>query len=177
MFSSLAVWLNPELGAKRTEKYSQLVTQHGGRVVEGILEATHALSYTPDTPDLATPKTNLVIVTPRWIDACIAHNALVDSKQFEPSWEKFLSDVVVLIDASVDGGVCEHDRQLLTGGIRYFGGRTVDVLNDDVTHLVVMNAVGPLYDAAKARQDVKTVLPHYFEDCFNLRRRLPVHEV
>jgi hypothetical protein len=65
------------------------------------------------------------------------------------------------------------DRALIFGGVMAFGGQYRMTLEPDVTHVVSLESTGSVYEEALQRSHTKIVLPHYFDDCFRIKRWIP----
>ncbi|RKP25797.1 hypothetical protein SYNPS1DRAFT_28479 [Syncephalis pseudoplumigaleata] len=69
----------------------------------------------------------------------------------------------------------DMDRDALFGGVEAFGGQWQERMVKEVTHLITLTASGPRYESAMQHPElgIKIVLPHWLDDCFRLRRRIP----
>ncbi|KAF9163982.1 hypothetical protein DFQ26_001938 [Actinomortierella ambigua] len=69
-----------------------------------------------------------------------------------------------------------NDRNMVIQGVEELGGVFSMDMTDDVTHLIAVNPESsPKYQYAldHPQLGIKIVLPHWFQTCFNLRRRFP----
>ena len=67
------------------------------------------------------------------------------------------------------------DKEVVAAGINALGGLYREGLTKDCTHLLAPKAGSDKYNAAmhhKPSTQIKIVLPHWFDDCFRLMRRL-----
>lgn len=89
--------------------------------------------------------------------------------------ENFLSGIVVALDPESIG---KHDQEILIAGIEFYGGRMStrwferDANKDPtLTHWVRRSSASSV-----ACSGVQVVHPHYFEDCFVMKKRLPLND-
>ncbi|EJT47704.1 hypothetical protein A1Q1_03481 [Trichosporon asahii var. asahii CBS 2479] len=67
----------PSAAIERLDKVAGLLTEHGGRIVTNLMDATHVIMDDEDSaPDLR-PKRKY-IVTPSWVEECVDEDTLVD---------------------------------------------------------------------------------------------------
>ncbi|KAJ1341709.1 hypothetical protein BSLG_003730 [Batrachochytrium salamandrivorans] len=85
---------------------------------------------------------------------------------YSPNPEKFCTGIVAYCDEQIPSG----DVEILYGGIEAFGGQWRTSLTDDTTHVIALSDSTKTTKAALAMPSVKIILPHYFDDCFTLRR-------
>ncbi|RUS22348.1 hypothetical protein BC937DRAFT_89621 [Endogone sp. FLAS-F59071] len=71
----------------------------------------------------------------------------------------------------------KKDREALFGGVSAFGGQFRSGLTLDVTHLVSLAPEGEKYQKVMEHPElgIKVVLPHWFDDCFKLKRLVREH--
>lgn len=73
------------------------------------------------------------------------------------------------------GQLPENDVAAIFAGVASLGGQWRDQLAKDVTHVVSLAPSGKKYRTAmehKGKLGFTVVLPHWFDDCFRLRRRI-----
>ncbi|KAF9978690.1 hypothetical protein BGZ73_001045 [Actinomortierella ambigua] len=69
-----------------------------------------------------------------------------------------------------------NDRNMVIHGVEELGGVFAMDMTDDVTHLIAVNPESSAkyqYAVDHPELGIKIVLPHWFQTCFNLRRRFP----
>ncbi|KAI8099113.1 BRCT domain-containing protein [Halteromyces radiatus] len=107
-------------------------------------------------------------VTPNWVTAAVRNGFVHEPQYYYPDPTKFFSGIVV-----TTFGIPERDREAIFGATMALGGQYREGLSSDVTHLVCLAPEGDVYEQAlKIQNDghLKIVLPHWFDECFKLRR-------
>ncbi|GAB1200743.1 hypothetical protein APSETT444_010122 [Aspergillus pseudonomiae] len=132
-------------------------------------EFSHLVSTTIDFPSFDAANDALIpVVKPQWLHACLNKRKLANPRQYSPDPRLFLNDVVVTC-----GDIPEGDKDAIIGGVLAKGGLYSPRITQMVTHLVDLTT-----DSDKARValgkklNVKIVLPHWFDDCLKLGRRI-----
>ncbi|KAL4910672.1 hypothetical protein BDW74DRAFT_141588 [Aspergillus multicolor] len=127
------------------------------------------MSTTIDFPQFDAAKDALIpVVKPQWMHASLAKRKLNNVRQYSPDPRLFLNDVVVTC-----GDIPEGDKDAIIGGVLAKGGLYNPRVTGLCTHLVDLTI-----DSDKAKQikqrklNVKIVLPHWFDDCLKLGRRI-----
>ncbi|WEW55733.1 regulator of Ty1 Transposition [Emydomyces testavorans] len=134
-----------------------------------INEFTHLVSSTIDFPGHDAACDALIpVVKPQWIHASIAKKKLVNPRQYNPDPRLFLNDVVVhCID------IPEGDKDAIIGGVLAMGGLFASRFTGNTTHLVALTMNSQLCKVANEKlAHVKIVLPHWFDDCLKLGKRI-----
>jgi hypothetical protein len=157
-----------------------LITSHGGSHIETLdpsqtfstESVTHIISPTITFQGFDLAKESFIpIVKPKWVSECLARKRLVPVKVYDPDPRMIFSDVVVLCVDLPPG-----DTEAIISGVVALGGQYLVNLTRSVTHIVALNDENPLCQAAQQSKDVHAVmvLPHWFDDCLKLRKRLGV---
>lgn len=145
--------------------------QYAGADVKQALRdgATHIISSTSDFPEYTAALDSFVhVVKPSWVDICIAKQRVTNPRQYSPDPALFLSDVVVTC-ADIPPG----DQEAIIGGIIAMGGQYSAPLTRLVTHVVALTM-----DSQKCQTvqelglKTKIVLPHWFDDCLKLGKKI-----
>ncbi|KAF4164466.1 hypothetical protein CNMCM6936_009048 [Aspergillus lentulus] len=130
---------------------------------------THLISNTVDFPAFDAANDALIpVVKPQWVQASLTKKKLANPRQYNPDPRLFLNDVVVMC-----GDIPEGDKDAIIGGVLAKGGLYSPRVSNMVTHLVDLTV-----DSDKARMvtsrklNIKIVLPHWFDDCLKLGRRI-----
>ncbi|EFW23239.1 hypothetical protein D8B26_006740 [Coccidioides posadasii str. Silveira] len=158
-------------------KLSSTIEERGGEVVihqsptplPPISEFTHLVSSTIDFPGHDSACDALIpVVKPQWVHASASKNKLANPRQYNPDPRLFLNDVLVSC-----ADIPEGDKDAIIGGVLAMGGLYTARLTSSTTHLVALNM-----DTDKCRQaagrlsNLKIVLPHWFDDCLKLGKRI-----
>lgn len=134
-----------------------------------IDEVTHIISATPDFPeyDAATDALKSV-VKPEWVTASIAKGRLANPRSYSPDPRYYFSGLVLCC-----ADIPEGDKDAIMGGVLATGGLYSSSVTKVVTHIVALTM-----DHEKCqtvlRKDLKCkiVLPHWFDDCLRIGKRL-----
>ncbi|THC92538.1 hypothetical protein EYZ11_007991 [Aspergillus tanneri] len=134
-----------------------------------MAENLHLLSSTIDFPAFDAANDALIpVVKPQWVQACLSKRKLANPRQYSPDPRLFLNDVVVTC-----GDIPEGDKDAIVGGVLAKGGLYSTRMTHMVTHLVDLTVDSDKARLATARKlNVKIVLPHWFDDCLKLGRRI-----
>ncbi|KAL2828917.1 BRCT domain-containing protein [Aspergillus cavernicola] len=134
-----------------------------------LAEFSHIMSNTIDFPEFDAANEALIpVVKPQWMQASLSRRKLANPRQYSPDPRLFLNDVVVTC-----GDIPEGDKDAIIGGVLAKGGLYNSRVTQLCTHLVDLSL-----DSDKARViqerrlSVKIVLPHWFDDCLKLGRRI-----
>ncbi|CRG84886.1 Regulator of Ty1 transposition protein 107 [Talaromyces islandicus] len=154
-----------------------LVKDHGGEVVmheepspfPPIQEFTHIISSTADFPAYQSACDALIpVVKPQWLQTSISRGKLANPRQFSPDPRLFFSDVVVTC-----GDIPDGDKDAIIGGVMAMGGLYSPRVTSQVTHLVDLSMDSDKAKTVMAKKmGAKIVLPHWFDDCLKLGRRI-----
>ncbi|KAH8697495.1 putative DNA repair protein Rtt107 [Talaromyces proteolyticus] len=173
----ICIVCSKELNEDSAMQLDILIKDHGGEVAihkapapfPPIHEFTHIISSTADFPAYQSACDALIpVVKPQWLQTSIARHKLANPRQFNPDPRFFFSDVVVTC-----GDIPEGDKDAIIGGVIAMGGLYSPRVTSQVTHLVDLSM-----DSDKAKTIVakklgtKIVLPHWFDDCLKLGRRI-----
>ena len=108
------------------------------------------------------------VVRPAWIDASLAKDKLANPRAYSPDPRLFLSEVVVCC-----ADLPEGDTDAIIGGVLAMGGLFANKITSQVTHLVALSMDSAQCVLVQNRKlNIKIVLPHWFDDCLKLGRRI-----
>nr|POE50125.1 brct-containing protein 1 [Quercus suber] len=108
------------------------------------------------------------VVKPSWVAQCIHKSKIVSSRQHSPDPSQFFQDVVVSI-----GTLPEYDGEAIVGGVLAMGGLHSGPLTRLVTHIVTTDLDNEKCRIAQEKAlDCKIVLPHWFDDCLKLGKKI-----
>lgn len=108
------------------------------------------------------------VVKPAWIETSLASAKLAHPRRYSPDPNLILSDVVAIC-----ADLPEGDKDAIAGGILAMGGNVSARLTTQVTHVVALSM-----DNEKAEQvalhnlNIHIVLPHWFDDCLKLGKKI-----
>lgn len=134
-----------------------------------VVEFTHLLSTSIDFPAYQTACDSLIpVIKPQWVQASILKSKLANPRQYNPDPRLFMNDVVVTC-----GDIPEGDKDAIIGGVLAMGGLYSPRVTAMVTHLVDLTAESDKARIVAAKKlNAKIVLPHWFDDCLKLGRRI-----
>ncbi|KAI1764955.1 BRCT-containing protein [Hypoxylon sp. FL1150] len=167
-----------ELDDKTIEGLTGLIKKHGGVVEEpirkkpvNIMEAkiTHIIANTNDFEDYTFATSMMVaVVKSSWIQASLMKNRLAQIRPFTPDPRMIFSDVVLTC-----ADIPSTDKETIIGATMAMGGMDSDNVTKLTTHICALSMEHPKCKlASKKAPKCKIVLPHWFDDCFKLGKRI-----
>ncbi|KAL4862717.1 hypothetical protein BDV12DRAFT_202794 [Aspergillus spectabilis] len=134
-----------------------------------LAEFSHIMSTTIDFPEFDAANEALIpVVKPQWMLASLSKRKLANPRQYSPDPRLFLNDVVVTC-----GDIPEGDKDAIIGGVLAKGGLYNSRVTQMCTHLVDLTIDSDKARFVKDRNlHIKIVLPHWFDDCLKLGRRI-----
>ncbi|PGH12085.1 hypothetical protein AJ79_04484 [Helicocarpus griseus UAMH5409] len=133
-----------------------------------VHEFTHVVSSTIDFPGHDAVCDALIpVVKPQWVNASILKNKLANPRQYNPDPRLFLNDVVVTC-----ADIPEGDKDAIIGGVLAMGGLYSSRITRTTTHLVALAMDADKCANLLNKLDIKIVLPHWFDDCLKLGKRI-----
>lgn len=182
IFDGLVFTINPipSLTVNYIETLSQDILQNGGELVsfdeengrvKNLADITHIVSTTSDFPDYNAALDQFKhVVRPVWIEQCLQKKRLMNPRNFSPDPALFMSDVVICCCPDIPEG----DQEAIIGGVLALGGQNSNAMSKMVTHLVAMTLDNDKCALAiNKRLRCQIVLPHWFDDCLKLGRKIP----
>ncbi|KAL8666578.1 MAG: hypothetical protein Q9202_001376 [Teloschistes flavicans] len=108
------------------------------------------------------------VVTPEWVHACVAKGRLANPRSYSPDQRYFFSKVVLCC-----ANIPEGDKDAVIGGVLAAGGLYSSSVTKMVTHIVALSEDNDKCRTALTKDlKCKIVLPHWFDDCLRLGKRL-----
>lgn len=137
--------------------------------IQGLEELTHIITTHIDFPQYnAALDKGIAVVKPSWIVNSCRKGKQAAARQYSPDPSQYFHDVVVCC-----ASLPESDREAIIAGVIALGGQHSGPLSRLVTHIVANDM-----DNDKCRMveekalNCKIVLPHWFDDCFQLGRMI-----
>ncbi|KAG7286151.1 hypothetical protein NEMBOFW57_008455 [Staphylotrichum longicolle] len=164
------------LSSSLIAQLSQVVRDHGAEILEPdrkgkirIPQATHIISNTIDFDQYAEAQAMMIpVVRSDWIKATIARNKVAQVRPFSPDPRMIFSNVVLTC-----ADIPATDKEAITGAIMALGGMESKDLSRLTTHICALSLDHPkCVEAKKKSPKCKIVLPHWFDDCFRLGKRI-----
>ncbi|ORX53841.1 hypothetical protein BCR36DRAFT_410986 [Piromyces finnis] len=168
LFSNLNIYLDESNSFTLNYKLKEKLIKEGANIVDTVnIDKNKILNYyiTNDINHELKSITNFNIVTPSWVDISIKTNIVQNPIYFSPDLSLFFSGVIATAI-----GIDERDCKEIYSSIETFGGQWSPTYKKGVTHVIT------LFDSINIKdsdEDVKIILPHWFEDCVKLKRKIP----
>ncbi|KAI1329409.1 BRCT domain-containing protein [Xylariaceae sp. FL0255] len=159
-----------------TDEYHKVVTRHDGEVVSkkrcGALPLqaiTHIISETIEFPEYEEAcETMIPVVRRRWIDASLQKGKLAQIRPHTPDPRMIFSNVVLTC-----ADIPPTDQEAIIGATTAMGGMDSEQVTKLTTHICALSMDHPkVKQALDSRKKCKIVLPHWFDDCFKLGKRI-----
>ncbi|KAG4093850.1 BRCT domain-containing protein [Neocallimastix lanati (nom. inval.)] len=168
LFSNLNIFLDESNSPSINFVLKEKLIKRGANIIDTIdIHKNKILNYyitTDINQDIKSIK-NFNLVTPLWVDISIKTNIVQNPLFFNPDLSLFFSGINAIVV-----GINERDCKELYSSIETFGGQWSPTYKKGVTHIIT------LFNSVKIKdidEDVKIILPHWFEDCVKLKRRIP----
>ncbi|KAL8929835.1 MAG: hypothetical protein Q9208_000979 [Pyrenodesmia sp. 3 TL-2023] len=130
---------------------------------------THIISTTSDFPEYdAATEALIPVVKPDWVTASIAKGRLANPRSYSPDPRLFFSGLVLCC-----ADIPEGDKDAIMGGVLATGGLYSSSVTKQVTHIVALTMDHEKCQIVlKKDLKCKVVLPHWFDDCLRIGKRL-----
>ncbi|KAF2637016.1 hypothetical protein P280DRAFT_472531 [Massarina eburnea CBS 473.64] len=173
-FTIIPTSLSPE----RVQELTHNIESSGGTVfpfdasagrLKNLQEILYIVTATTDFPDYYRALDLMInVVKPTFIDACLDSGKLKNPRSYNPDSALFMSEVVVCC-----GDIPEGDQDAIAGGVIAMGGQCSTGLSKTTTHLVALSMDEKRCVIVKQKKlNVRIVLPHWFDDCLKVGRRI-----
>lgn len=108
------------------------------------------------------------VVKPIWVDQSLKGNKTKNPRTYSPDPALFMSDVIICC-----GNLPSGDKEAIQGGVLAMGGQFTEQLSKTVTHLISLDLDDHRCQLAiSKRLNLTIVLPHWFDDCLKVGRRI-----
>ena len=105
---------------------------------------------------------------PAWVDQSLKGNKIKNPRPYSPDPQLFMSDVTICC-----GDLPSGDKEAILGGVLATGGQFSQQLSRTVTHLIALDLDDNKCQVAiSKRLNLSIVLPHWFDDCLKVGRRI-----
>ncbi|KDB24439.1 hypothetical protein H109_03728 [Trichophyton interdigitale MR816] len=172
----ICIVCSAQLNAEQAEEISSALRENGGEVVINepqtplppVNEFSHIISPTIDFEGHDAACDALIpVVKPQWVQMSISKQKLANPRQYNPDPRLFMNDVIVTCE-----DIPEGDKDAIIGGVLAMGGLYTSRITNSTTHLVTLTMNERCMAAKKRGLATKIVLPHWFDDCLKLGRRI-----
>ncbi|KAI0477672.1 BRCT domain-containing protein [Xylariaceae sp. FL0804] len=173
---AFAILPSEDLTGNVLDEVSDAITQRGGKVLspsrDGTLplnHATHIISNTIDFPQYNDAAAMMIpVVRHKWVNASLTKGKAAQIRPFTPDPRMIFSDVVLSC-----ADIPPTDKDAIIGATMALGGMDSENVTKLTTHICALST-----DHEKCRIAIdkklkcKIVLPHWFDDCFKLGKRI-----
>ncbi|KAM5480507.1 regulator of Ty1 Transposition [Microsporum audouinii] len=174
--SRICIICSPQLTLEQAEEISSALQENGAEVVihqpqsplPPINEFSHIVSSTIDFQGHDTACDALIpVVKPQWVQMSISKHKLANPRQYNPDPRLFMNDVIVTCE-----DIPEGDKDAIIGGVLAMGGLYTSRITSSTTHLVTLSMTDRCMATKNRGLPTKIVLPHWFDDCLKLGKRI-----
>ncbi|KAK3342943.1 BRCT domain-containing protein [Neurospora tetraspora] len=164
------------LSASLISELSKLVQKHGAQVLEPTKDgkiplehATHIVANTIDFEQYHDALQYMIpVVNTNWIKITLARNKVAQVRPYSPDPRMIFSNVILTC-----ADIPESDKETIIGATMALGGMESKDLTRQTTHICALSMDHEkCQEAQKKNPKCKIVLPHWFDDCFRLGRRI-----
>ncbi|KAH4016316.1 hypothetical protein HBH82_201290 [Parastagonospora nodorum] len=137
--------------------------------IDRLEEITYIVSETSDFPDYYRALDLMIhVVKPTWVAASLKTGKMKNPRTYSPDPALFMNDVVICC-----GDIPTGDKEAIEGGVLAMGGQIAPALSKLVTHLIALDLSEERCQLAiSKRLQCLIVLPHWFDDCLKVGRRI-----
>ncbi|KAF5026141.1 hypothetical protein F66182_1789 [Fusarium sp. NRRL 66182] len=173
---SISFVSSSELTLKLIGDLSSILEDNGATICEPrrdgslpIEKVTHIISNTIDFPQFAETQAVMIpVVTTNWITSSVARRKQAQIRPFSPDPRMIFSEVVVTC-----ADLPETDKESIAGATIALGGQESKDTSRLTTHICALTMDHPkIQTALQKGWKGKIVLPHWFDDCFKLGKRI-----
>ncbi|KAI9651687.1 MAG: hypothetical protein M1831_000533 [Alyxoria varia] len=153
------------------------IEQHGGTNCPlsstDIRRITHLISGSADFPAYYDAvEAYIHVVKPLWVEQSLLKKRAPNPRQFSPDPDLFLTDVTITFADDIPTG----DKDAIIAGSLAMGAQYSAALTKACTHLVTLSIHRPQAKLVLDKKlSTKIVLPHWFDKCFLLGKKLDEH--
>ncbi|KAI0434238.1 hypothetical protein F5Y09DRAFT_282003 [Xylaria sp. FL1042] len=159
-----------------SDELSQSIVKYGGQVCQRMRDnslplasITHIVSNTIEFPqyDEAT-KMMIPVVKSKWVSASLAKGKQAQIRPYTPDPRMIFSDVMLSC-----ADIPDNDKDTIIGATMAMGGMYSDHITKLTTHICALSTDHPKVQMAmEKKHKCNIVLPHWFDDCFKLGKRI-----
>ncbi|PMD48322.1 BRCT domain-containing protein [Hyaloscypha variabilis F] len=166
--------INKDLPESQALACQESLEDNGGTVVRfhekmNLERVTHIISETSDFKEYEQARLQMIpVVKPTWIMHSVLKQKEASIRPFTPDPKLIFSDVH-LTCADIPSG----DKDAIIGAVLAMGGMESSSLMKVTTHICALTLDHPkCQQALEKNLKVKIVLPHWFDDCLKLGKRI-----
>ncbi|KAH8808419.1 BRCT domain-containing protein [Xylogone sp. PMI_703] len=165
-----------DLSAQLATQLEQTLKNHAGTVKRAasdgtidLSDLTHIISATSDFPQYPAARQHLIpVITPNWITQSLLKNKAAPMRPFNPDPNLIFSNVNISC-ADLPSG----DKDAIIGAVLAMGGMESNSVSKQTTHICALTIDNDkCKEAMEKKLKAKIVLPHWFDDCLKLGKRI-----
>ncbi|KAG5984007.1 hypothetical protein E4U55_006372 [Claviceps digitariae] len=165
-----------ELTAQFINELSNVIQDNGGTVCEPrrngsipIEKVTHIVSNTINFEQYVESQAIMIpVVSDKWITSSVMKRKTAQVRPFSPDPRMIFREIVVTC-----ADLPQMDKESILGATMALGGQESKDASRLTTHICALSMDAPKVDAAmKKGFKGKVVLPHWFDACFKLGKRI-----
>ncbi|KAG9239449.1 BRCT domain-containing protein [Amylocarpus encephaloides] len=162
--------------AEQISEVQKTIEDHAGIVLRlkrgnqiKLDEVTHIIATTSDFPQYSDARNAMInVVKPTWILDSLYKNKAAPTRPHTPDPNLIFSSTTICC-ADIPSG----DKDAVVGGVLAMGGSESSTLTKLCTHLCALTMDHPKCQLVKEKNlKCKIVLPHWFDDCLRLGKRI-----
>ncbi|TVY40689.1 BRCT-containing protein [Lachnellula occidentalis] len=171
-----AFWESRDLPEATIDQLQKTLEDHAGEISPNdddgkinLEDVTHIISTTSDFPQYSEARRNMIsVVKPAWITQSLLKNKQAQPRPYTPDPNLIFSDITISC-ADIPTG----DKDAIIGAVLAMGGAESNSLTKLTTHICALTVDHPkCQQAIEKGLKCKIVLPHWFDDCLKLGKRI-----
>ncbi|KAL2063008.1 hypothetical protein VTL71DRAFT_6080 [Oculimacula yallundae] len=165
--------INRDLTRAQAFEIKGVIEDHSGEVANldgfDIRDVTHIISETSDFPQYAESRQYMLpVVMPAWVTESLMKGKEAPMRAYTPDPKHIFAGVTISC-ADIPSG----DKDAIIGAVLAMGGMETNNLTRVTTHICALTVDHPKCISAKEKNlKCKIVLPHWFDDCLKLGKRI-----
>ncbi|KAI6811909.1 branched-chain amino acid transaminase, partial [Hortaea werneckii] len=177
IFEDVVFTVIPSEDIADEQQIIDMVSSQGGEYVNtdpsdldlARIPLTHIISANIDFPQYTRAiERGIFVVKPSWVDQSARKGKFAGPRQHSPDPSQYFQDVVLTC-----ADLPEGDKDAIIAGVIALGGQYTGPLSKLVTHIVTLNdQVDKCQTARVKKVNCKIVLPHWFDDCLRLGKKI-----
>ncbi|KAK3069232.1 regulator of Ty1 Transposition [Teratosphaeriaceae sp. CCFEE 6253] len=148
---------------------SEVALRPRDQQIEDLSAVTHIIATSIDFPQYSeAAEKGVHVAKPSWIHQSARKGKLAGARQHSPDPSQYFQDVVLCCGDLPDG-----DQEAIIAGVMALGGQYTSSLTKLSTHIVTLSDEHLKCKVAMDKKvNCKIVLPHWFDACFRLGKKI-----
>ncbi|KAG4410729.1 hypothetical protein IFR04_016138 [Cadophora malorum] len=166
--------VNRELPRSQALELTEVIESHSGEVADLdetflVEEVTHIISATSDFQQYADSRQHMIpVVVPAWVTQSLLKGKEAPMRSYTPDPNNIFAGVTISC-ADIPTG----DKDAIIGAVLAMGGMETNNLTKATTHICALTVDHPKCQSAREKNlKCMVVLPHWFDDCLKLGKRI-----